>query len=67
MHKRWIATITYHTENGPKEVKHHIEEIEDLQDHVEIGPHWDSIIDIKIIRNPATLTEALTVEAYAKR
>lgn len=59
---RWTATITYRTEHGPVDVPHDIDEIEELHDLVEAGPHWDAIHDIRIIRQgaprPLTLEEA---------
>ena len=45
---RWIADITYRSESGPVDVRHHMEELEDLQNIVERGPDWHCIEDIRI-------------------
>ena len=49
-HTRWIAGISYQTDAGPIVVDHGIEELEELADLVEAGPHWDSIRVIVITR-----------------
>ncbi len=59
---RWSAEITYRTDAGPIDVLHTLEELEDLHDVVESGPHWDTIICIKIHRYRPYIPE-LTVEA----
>jgi hypothetical protein len=46
---RWKATIHYRTNAGPVDVEHDIEEIEELQDLVELGPDWNAIDRIEII------------------
>jgi hypothetical protein len=55
--------IIYRTQNGPVDVSHEIEEIEEAHDIVERGPHWDTIT--RIIITPATHStdSRLTVEA----
>jgi hypothetical protein len=55
------VTITYRTDNGPLDVEHDIEEIEDLHDIVERGPHWDTVIEIRIVRD-VPIQGPLTVE-----
>ncbi|NHK29177.1 hypothetical protein FF098_014750 [Parvularcula flava] len=61
---RWQAEITYRSDNGPiNGVIHHLEELEDLQDIIERGPHWDALIDIRITRIGAD--EKMTVESAA--
>lgn len=60
---RWRATITYRSENGPIDVDHYIEEIDELHDIVERGPHWDTIREIRVVKaereyNPITLEQA---------
>lgn len=47
---RWIATVFYRTELGLVDVQHDLGEIEELQDLVEAGPHWDTIEKIQIVR-----------------
>jgi hypothetical protein len=60
---RWKATVTYRTDAGPNEVIHDLAEIRDLHDLVERGPHWDTIVDIKIVRAGTPVDRSLTVEA----
>lgn len=62
---RWRAVATYRTVTGPVDVPHDVEEIEDLHDLIERGPHWDTIEQIVITR--ANICEpGLTVEAAAE-
>ena len=58
---RWIATVNYRTTSGIIDVQHDLEEIEELQELVEAGPHWDTIDSIRIIRADGAERE-LTVE-----
>jgi hypothetical protein len=55
--KRWEATITYQTDNGPLPVAHSMDELEELHWLVEHGPGRDTIETITITpaqqRNPA--------------
>jgi hypothetical protein len=46
--RRWHATVTYRTDDGPLEVEHDFEELRELHDLVELGPHWDTIIKIVV-------------------
>jgi hypothetical protein len=60
---RWRATVTYRTDSGPLDVVHDLAEIAELHDLVEHGPHWDTIIEIRIVRvvggdGPLTIEEA---------
>jgi hypothetical protein len=64
--RRWLAEITYRTDNGPLMVPHDLAEISDLQALVERGPHWDTIDLIQIFRVNHNTAEDLTVEAAAK-
>lgn len=64
--RRWLAEISYNTENGPVVVPHDLEEISDLHDLVERGPHWDTIDHIQIFRMCHITAENLTVEAAEK-
>lgn len=59
---RWCATIHYRTENGLIDVMHDFEEIEDLHDLVERGPHFDTIEKIEIIRVNHLDGDDLTIE-----
>lgn len=51
---RWKATATYRSECGLVDVVHYIEEIEDLQDLIERGPDWNTLINIEIVLNRTT-------------
>ena len=46
--KRWSASITYRTENGPVVVDYSIEELDELAEIVERGPDWNAILDITV-------------------
>lgn len=58
---RWIAIINYRTNGGTVYVQHELEELADLQDIVERGPHWDAIECIVIARRERA-DVSLTVE-----
>jgi hypothetical protein len=59
---RWKAVVHYRTDAGPVDVTHELEEIMDLHDLVERGPHWDTILRIEITRVNHCDAEDLTVE-----
>ncbi|HLP70435.1 MAG TPA: hypothetical protein VK181_23255 [Rhizobium sp.] len=59
--KRWKATIEYRSEVGVIDVEHVIEEICELQDLVERGPDWNSIIRI-IVTLARKTRPGLTIE-----
>ena len=48
--KRWLAIIAYRSDDGIVEFSHEIEELEDIQNIVELGPHWDAVAKIEITR-----------------
>jgi hypothetical protein len=59
---RWHAEVHYRTDNGPLLVEHDFEELMELHDRIELGPHWDTIEKIEVFRvNHNTATD-LTVE-----
>ena len=62
---RWSATVTYRTEAGPNKVTHDIEELDDLHELVERGPHFDTVERIVITRHKPMIPD-LTVEAAEK-
>ncbi|MDH7973728.1 hypothetical protein QH494_16165 [Sphingomonas sp. AR_OL41] len=62
---RWIATVHYRTAGGLVDVQHDLEEIEELQNLVEQGPHWDTIERIDIVRADGCERQ-LTVEEAAQ-
>lgn len=65
-HARWRATVYYRSELGTIDVQHSLGELEDLHDFVEVGPHWDTIERIEIVRVNHNTAADLTVEQAAK-
>lgn len=63
---RWQATVHYRTDHGTADVVHDLEELADLHDLVERGPHWDTIEYISIIKINHSTSETLTVEQAEK-
>jgi hypothetical protein len=63
---RWVANIYYRTDNGTVVIKRWLEELCEIDDLVEAGPHWDTIEEIKIERINHLTSADLTVEAAAK-
>ena len=59
--KRWSAVIAYRSEAGPTHRTVAIEELEELQEIVEQGPDWNTIISIAVTLERAT-TPNLTLE-----
>jgi hypothetical protein len=49
-HDRWRAGVFYRTGAGPLDVEHLLEELHELHDLVEAGPHWDTIERIVLDR-----------------
>lgn len=49
---RWHVIIHYRTDTGSLDVEHDIEELDELQDIIERGPDWNTIlcIDVKLAR-----------------
>lgn len=64
--KRWTAVATYHTEQGPIDVTHEIEELEELADLIERGPDWAPIVDIRITLARNAYGKTITVEEANK-
>jgi hypothetical protein len=63
---RWHAVVHYRTENGVLDDEHDLEQLGELHDLVELGPHWDTIERIEVLRvNQCTATD-LTVEQAAE-
>jgi hypothetical protein len=58
---RWTAYCTYRTATGPLQVTHDLPELADLHDLIERGPHWDTLIEIKIVKHKPN-QPLLTVE-----
>ena len=63
--ERWRATVFYRTESGPLDIEHDLDELADLHDKVEAGPHWDTIIRIEVVRINHCDGVNLTVEKAA--
>lgn len=63
---RWWATVYYRTENGTVDIDYELEEIADLHQLIESGPHWDTIERINIFRVNHIDGENLTVEQAEK-
>jgi hypothetical protein len=59
---RWRAVVYYRADAGTVDVTHELEELTDLHDLVERGPHWDAVERIEIIRVNHISDENLTVE-----
>lgn len=66
MKPRWKATVFYRADAGSVDVVHDLEELSDLHDRVEHGPHWDTIERIEIVRVNHSDGADLTVEAAQK-
>lgn len=59
---RWMASISYRTDHGTTTSFVDVEEIGDLQDIIEAGPHWDTVISISIVRINHCSSRTLTIE-----
>ena len=59
---RWHVIILYRTDAGLNPVEHDLEELSELHDLVERGPHWDTIHEIVIHRVRHNTSATLTVE-----
>ena len=60
---RWHAVVKYRTRVGrPLDVEMYLEEIGDIQDRIEHGPHWDSVEIVEIRRINHTDSLKLTPE-----
>ena len=55
-HFRWLATATYRSENGPIEVDHYFEGVEELHTLIERGPDWNALEIIVVRLNPKRAT-----------
>jgi hypothetical protein len=47
---RWRVWVSYNTETMPAIYTFDLEELADLGEVIERGPHWDTIVDIRIVR-----------------
>lgn len=62
---RWLATIHYRHDEGTRTVIFPMEELSELADKVEAGPHWDCIVSIKTVRVNAAYPKMTVEEAMA--
>ncbi|RZD49897.1 MAG: hypothetical protein CXT67_09680 [Methanobacteriota archaeon] len=62
---RWIATVWYRHDAHNVDVTHELEELGDLQELIERGPHWDTIAKIEVTRVTLNKTP-LTIEQAEK-
>ena len=60
--KRWIAKISYRTDSGINIETHEFEELDELHNIVELGPHWDTIVGIAVNIQRHSDSDMLTVE-----
>jgi hypothetical protein len=65
-HPRWKASVYYRMDAGIIDIVHDLEEIGDLHELIEGGPHWDTIDRIEIVRVNHCTAQDLTVEAATK-
>lgn len=64
---RWKAVILYRMEGDAfVDVEHLFEEIHELDDLIERGPHWDTIIRCTITLNRPAENKHLTLEEAEK-
>ena len=59
---RWRAVVHYRSEVGTVDVEHWVEELDEIHDLVERGPHWDTIKKITIHRVNHVTGKRLTLE-----
>lgn len=62
---RWKATMVFRGEHGWSDHVFWLEEIYDIHEAVEGGPHWDAIENIEVVRVNHVTSPTLTVEAAA--
>jgi hypothetical protein len=58
--------VRYRSENGTPEVEHDLEELGELHDLIELGPHWDTIARIEVLRVNHCTAADLRVEQAAE-
>jgi hypothetical protein len=67
MNARWKAIILYRMDGDQfVDVEHFFEEIEELHDLIERGPHWDTLIRCTVTLNRAAEDAGLTLEKAAE-
>jgi hypothetical protein len=64
---RWHAVVQYRTGvETPMNVDIYLEEIGDIHDHIEHGPHWDTVEIVEIRRINHIASPYLTLEQAAE-
>jgi hypothetical protein len=63
---RWKALCLYRTEAGMVDVEHQFEEIADLHNLIERGPHWGTLMSCTITLNDPSYAW-LTIEEASKQ
>lgn len=63
---RWVAVVLYRTDNGPVDVTHYFEEMTDLNDLIERGPMFDTIMHIAVVPICDNAEVGMTVEQAAR-
>lgn len=62
---RWKVVAEYRSRSGVVDVEHAIEELDELQDLIERGPDWNTLIKITVtFARP--VCELLTIEEAAR-
>lgn len=65
MDARWKVTLVYRSENGPVDVEHDVEELDEIADLIEAGPDWNALIEGRFTLNRRHEAENYTVEQAA--
>ena len=60
--RRWHAVVHYRADDGTVEVEYELQELYELHDLVELGPHWGHHREIEVFRVNHSTDEKLTVE-----
>jgi hypothetical protein len=60
---RWSAEIEYRTENGGEWRSVQFEELAELDQIIESGPHWDCLVRCVVTLNRPSERAGLTLEA----
>jgi hypothetical protein len=63
---RWRAEIDYRHDDGIEVFTAQLDELSELGDIVEHGPHWDTIARIQIVKINHSTAADLTVEQSLK-
>lgn len=66
---RWIVDVFYKSMNGTVDVRHHVEEIHELDELIERGPSFKTIerIEINLARRPGEPVQCLPRPRIVRR